>query len=184
MNAELNKFFTDEVQLARNTSKCVVAKVLPKIQEILQAVHDKDGHYRQSATAVGSYYQGLKVEKADEFDFSIPFHIGAKLQWATGKQLYYGFNDPSQNDVATTRQDLFVVPTKVPLQHPGPGYVGVELPDSSRNSQNLGEFMFQGYLIPFLVKMKFRALLFNVLNNNGKSTGWCPNCSYNCTSKP
>lgn len=175
LNTELNRFFADEVQLARSTSKCVVAKVLPQIHDILQAVHDKDGHYRQSATSVGSYYQGLKVEKADEFDFSIPFHIGTKLQWAAGKPMYFGFNDPSQNDVATARQDLQVVSTNVPLQNPGPGYVSVALTDSHGNNQNLRDFMFQGFLIPFLVKMKFRALLFNVLNNNGKSRGWCAN---------
>lgn len=171
MNEQLNRFFADEVQLTRDTSKCVVAKVLPKIHEILQAVHEKDVHYKQNATSVGSYYQGLKVEKADEFDFSIPFHIGTKLTWVpAGKQQHFGFNDPSQNDEATTRQDLRVVPASTALQNPGPGYISVTLTDSvHRSSQNLQEFMFQEYVIPFLVKMKFRALLFSVLNNNGRS---------------
>lgn len=166
LNDRLNKFFADEVQLSRDVSRLVVAKVIPEVGEILSKVNSCDPRFKKNPDTVGSYYQGLKVEKADEFDFSVPFDIGTKLQWSENKPLMFGFNDPSQNDEATMNESLCVVPSSSPLPHPGPGYVSVQLTNAMHN---LREFQFSSFLIPFLVKRKFRQLLFQILNNNNNN---------------
>lgn len=170
LNDRLNSFFADEVQLSRDESRCVVAKVLPEVKEVLSKVNGCEPRFKKNPDTVGSYYQGLKVEKADEFDFSVPFDIGTKLQWSNNKPMYFGFNDPSQNDETTMNESLSIIPSSSPLQRPGPGYISVQLTNSMHNLQ---EFRFSDFLIPFFVKLKFRQLLFQVLNNNnnGKRKG-------------
>ena len=74
-NTALEKYFRENVQMKRETTKWAVAQVGPIVDQLAEIMHSLDDRIPRKLEGfarVGSHYQGLKVKQADEFDFSVP----------------------------------------------------------------------------------------------------------------
>ena len=180
LNTKLNRYFADSVQMSRNETSRIVAEVMPDIEDIVKCISDLDPRFGCEVRRIGSYYQGLKVKQADEFDLSIPLQYLAPLQWATSAPCMFGFNDPSYNYSCTMNQELKIVPANTALQRPGKQHNPLSISGPAASKYN--ELMFDTFLIPFLVKLKMKAMLFQALSQL-QLRGWLyfenlKNCLY------
>ena len=155
--ADLNHFYTNEVQLRRAEIKKAVDITLPIIDEILKDINQRDPRFSRQRECVGSYWQGLKVERADEFDVSVPLNISDKFVWGERKQCYY---DVDPND--STK----VIRSDVPLPPPPTGYVRPQYTSTSDPMwRNATDMIFDDHLIPMYVKNTFKKLLIGAVRN-------------------
>ena len=155
--ADLNYFYTNEVQLRRAEIKKAVEITLPIIDEILKDINQRDPRFSRQRVCVGSYWAGLKVEKADEFDVSVPLNISDKFVWTESKDCYYKV-DPNDSTK--------VVRSGVPLPPSPTGYSRTQYSSPSDPLwKNAKDMIFDDYLIPMYVRNTFKKLLREAVRN-------------------
>jgi len=162
-NTKLNKYFIDNVQMKRDETSRIVADVMPDIEDIVKCISDMDPRFGAEAQHIGSYYQGLKVKRADEFDLSIPLQFIGQLRWVSSVPMRFGFDKPEYNYKTTLNQELSIVPSQNVLQHPGKEYITTNL-SCSTAALKYQKLMFGQFLIPFLVKLQMKVLLHKALS--------------------
>jgi len=170
LNDKLNKYFNEHVTLSRTEATGIVDDVMTDVGNVIKRINELDPLYGSKAQQVGSFYQGLKVKRADEFDLSIPLENIGQLCWAYSKPRYSGFNLPTLEDMTPTmRQDLEIIRKLRPLPEPTRGYLSVSMSNDSipghiyHNQTNV--LMFDEYLIPFLVKRRLKDLVHKALKD-------------------
>ena len=95
-NAVLNKYYTENVQMSREDTKKSVSIVMPIVNDILEKIHAKDKRFSAQPSCSGSYYQGLKVDRADEFDINMPIlDIDPMYGWGPYMDFYFEIKDGS-----------------------------------------------------------------------------------------
>ena len=180
MDALLNSYFHENVQLSQIDAEKRRDIAFPNVEKILAYINDRDPRFGKVPSRVGSYWQGLKVKKADEFDYSVILEGLDNFHLINSGPRYYNFNKPIDPDHQTIPQDLDVVITSVPLPSPPKGYHYVsdspnslssikgwtDISDLTRRSgPNKVDF------IPFLVRRRLKQLLTEAkrdLNLRGK----------------
>ena len=119
LNHLMYKYLNDNVKLSREKTTVVVTLVTEKIQTIVKYIHKQDKRFQSEVQCTGSYYQGLKVKTADEFDFNV-FVAGFDnlTNWGSGGHpRHYKFNrdyDRTQN-IAVHLECQFILPPILPL---------------------------------------------------------------------
>ena len=161
----LNGFYEQRVKMKREEVKKSVAIVMPIIHDVLSYVHKQDPRFRIEPLNGGSYYQHLKITRADEFDYNVVFDIERPV-WGTSKPTFYKWD---------MNRDTVVKATS-PLPRPEVGFHQIELPNSGstvrewvRRGLNEGSscVTFDDDLIPGLVKRRFHTLVTNAVRNLG-----------------
>ncbi|XP_064609855.1 protein mab-21-like 3 [Liolophura sinensis] len=168
LNRLLNVYFEDKVKIRRNETKQVTEVVQEIVDNILKAVNNVDPRFaRPNETKhVGSYYQGLKVKRSDEFDITVPMTSVPTLVWGSYTDRYYGFNRPVPESQTTVPNDLTVVRKDVPLPLPPTGQMVVSLKNDICGRQH-ADLMFDGDLIPFYVRRLFKRLVTDAIRDLG-----------------
>ena len=82
VNRLLNQYFAKYVQLRKLDIDRVFPKVTEFIELLLQECHRLDDDICVTVIHVGSYWQGLKVDKPDEYDINVQFN--SKKIWFVG----------------------------------------------------------------------------------------------------
>ena len=145
--ADLNHYFKNEVRLRKENIQKSLKITIRIVNRILEYINELDPRFSHERVGVGSYWQGLKVEKPDEFDISVPLNFPDGHEWVEDTGAYFNI-DPCDNNK--------LINTYFPLPAPSLGYTRFLTP-------NLGpewtEFTFKGYFIPKLVRNKFTELL-------------------------
>ena len=160
-NAALNKYFVDCVQLRMKETKSIKDFVVPEVEEILKEIHNLDPlhMFGDKPIRVGSSHSGLKVGRADEFDFSVPLLNISGLEWAPGSPFFYSLisrDGSPKNDDTNFDQSLKIVPTYNQLPSPGLGYCQIAL--SGFPAYQYQSLMIENRLIPYRVKRHFKQL--------------------------
>lgn len=188
-NAPLRRYYEKEVALSRRETKGYVETFMPNVMKILDYVNKKDQRFCKEPLRVGSYWRGLKVSKADEFDFDIPLAKIEICSWTgTGdreEKRYYGFNQsvivnsqmnvyakPPERHVQvipdklqTFPDDLEVVSTKLPLPPPPDGYQFFQRGETFPMWMNSSDLVRDGDIVPYLVRRKLKELLIKALRD-------------------
>ena len=99
-NAQLRRFFEAEVVPEKEETRRIISVLKPDLDMLFQLIDKYDPRLYQKVAHVGSYYQGLKVVRADEFDFTLCMCIDINEAWdvclpggCTGGSVFYGFKD-------------------------------------------------------------------------------------------
>ncbi|XP_070575174.1 cyclic GMP-AMP synthase-like receptor 1 isoform X1 [Ptychodera flava] len=74
-STDLNRFYDQKVQLKGNEMTETLQEILPILRNIMDYVSKRDPRFTNELIPSGSYYEGLKVSKPDEFDFMVPLNI-------------------------------------------------------------------------------------------------------------
>ena len=109
-------------------TKTYIELVMPTVEAILKYVNKEDPRFSSEPAKIGSFWQKLKVTKADEFDFNVHLDYLGVWAWADEEPRYYGFNRPVSQDLDTLPDDLDVIQTAVPLAPSTAGHPGGRLP--------------------------------------------------------
>jgi len=110
-NAELERYFNDEAVPNKKETKRIIEILKPDLDQLFQFIKQHDPRLYQQVAHVGSYYQGLKVRRSDEFDYSLCLDISE--QWVVrhgSGGLYYGFKgyDTDEEHRAHTIQKVYI----------------------------------------------------------------------------
>lgn len=159
-NYDLCCYYHDNVEIRNTARQASIDTVMPKVTSILQYVHEQDPRFSDEPLEQGSYWQGLKVDRPDEFDLAVPLCEVDELQWCASKLRYYDFNRDTKDKLTTIPEDLEVVYMDVPLPEPSEGFycITLESPESDIWA-NSDDMFFDDDLIPFLVRKRFKKLL-------------------------
>ncbi len=110
--AVLRKYYANEVKLKTEETKQYIDALMPNVERILKYVNKEDPRFSREPGKVGSFWQKLKVTKADEFDFNVQIKDLGSWVWEYPYQpRYYRFNRPVSRDLDTVPADLDVVST-------------------------------------------------------------------------
>ena len=169
-NEKLKQYFTNHVQLKREETTDIVGKVIPEVHKILEEIHRLDNRFRKNPVYTGSTYQGLKVRRADEYDFSIVLEGIGDVEWDLGDERprYYSFVDPSKNEKYNLDEDWEIVKSSKALPKPATGYRFIRLGENSQYS----DLMCDGDLIPHLVKSHFKKIFLQAVENLQLESEW------------
>ena len=84
---ELEDYYRREVEIRKAGRRLAKAKVLCVVERIVREMHRQDDRFPEALTGdsyMGSSFQGLKVKRADEFDFDIPIQgLPAEFEWSS-----------------------------------------------------------------------------------------------------
>ena len=168
MNAILNQYFTQKVQLPegemeRNT-KYVNDRIMPMMKYNQANTSGFTGEFR----GVGSAFSGTKVEKADEFDLhillNVPTENGRYVPTARC-QRYYGFNNDryDSGDIKTIPNGIDVVsrPGKALRSPPQAQYFARDQNWTAHNPR----YGCEGDIVPFLARRELKNLLVDGRNS-------------------
>jgi len=110
-NAELERYFKDEAVPNKNETKRIIEILKPDLDMLFQFIKKHDPRLHQQVAHVGSYYQGLKVRRSDEFDYSLCLDISTQWVVSRGGGLYYGFKgyDTDEEHRAHTIQKVYTM---------------------------------------------------------------------------
>ena len=180
-NTELQRYFEAKVVPQQEETRRIISVLKPDLEKLFQCINKRDPRLYQQVSHVGSYYQGLKVRRSDEFDYTL--FIDIKQQWCVVHEfdgVYYGFKgcdselEHKAHTISLDRGDG--VPTNLhktmnekmqieqkgrPLVHPGEGYYTASL--SEENLKVFHDMSFDGDLVPWFVKMKLKQVLTETL---------------------
>ena len=165
-NEKLKQYFSNHVQLKREETTDIVGKVIPEVHKILEKIHQLDNRFRKNPFCAGSTYQGLKVRRADEYDFSVVLEGIGDVEWDLGDERprYYSFVNPSKNETYNLDEDLEIVKrleSSEALSKPDTGYRFIRLGENSQYK----DLMCDGDLIPHLVKSHFKKIFLQAVEN-------------------
>ena len=166
-NADYNKYYNSKIILRRENTKRVVEKVMPIIEKIINEANSKDPRFSAQPKRIGSYYQGLKIKRADEFDLNIPLVGMENYSWSASTPAKYGFNRVIDDQLETYPQDIKVVSKAVPLPDPPPGYSRIGSSTASLWKRPDLETLDFHHLIPFLVRRHYRNLVHSAIRKFG-----------------
>jgi len=74
-NEELQRFFDAEVAPDKKETKRIIEILKPEIEKLFEFIKKHDARLCQQVAHVGSFYQGLKVRRSDEFDYTLCIDI-------------------------------------------------------------------------------------------------------------
>ena len=174
-NKALNRYYADKVKMSKENTRQAKVAAIPIVRNIVGEIHRLDSRFSEQPHHEGSFYQGLKVGKADEFDMNVVLTGIGKLTWndfssTTWRQ--YEFNDgplsedpcktfPYDREIVRAERLWYFPLMNKSLEYPPYGYCFVRL---ERNKPN-EDLIFDGDLIPYLVKKKLKDLLATALTN-------------------
>ena len=174
-NKALNRYYADKVKMSKENTRQAKAAAIPLVRNIVGEIRRLDSRFSEQPHHEGSFYQGLK---ADEFDMNVVLTGIDKLTWndlssITWRQ--YEFNDGplSEDPCKTFPYDRMIVRAerlryfplmRKSLEYPPDGYCFVRLERKFGNRPN-ENLIFDGDLIPYLVKRKLKDLLATALTN-------------------
>ena len=169
-NEYLNDFFENEVKLNRKKTSEAKRTVMSKVNQLLQFINKEDLRFGDRAMKVGSSFQGLKTKTADEFDFNIVLIGLGQFHNVPLKKRYYGFSESVDEDaLKTTPTDIDVVSKRLPLPDPPEGYAIVSFDNDSDDVtpiwQNSSDLIFDGDIIPYLVRKRLKELLLKAIRD-------------------
>lgn len=169
-----DRYYHERVKMAREDTKRTVDVVIPVIRELLRRINDLDPRFSAQLKPHGSYFQNLKVEKADEFDIGVELVDLGIVTCDQESTRNYNLNSPCTDD--SVRPDVHMVDTRNPLPKPevGEAFVQSTLPSKKtwkkdgENGNFPGDFEtwdlhYDGDLIPFLVRRRLKVLLDHVV---------------------
>ena len=171
LNGMLNRYADEKLKMSKQETKKAVDAVVPIVQNIVREIHKLDSRFKDQPYHVGSYYQGLKVDRADEFDMNIPLTGFGEFLWSDLQTLptrHYGFNDCAVTDdpCRTFPENRQVVACSSELAAPPDGYHFVSLRRRGlvkTESLKDSDLLIEGDIIPYLVKKKLKDLLSKAL---------------------
>ena len=70
-NDDLNHYYEMNVKMDRGKTKKSISIAMPIIDDLVKRINGMDERFSSQPVCTGSYYQGLKVAEADEFDINI-----------------------------------------------------------------------------------------------------------------
>ncbi|XP_033735596.1 protein mab-21-like 3 [Pecten maximus] len=159
-NTILNHFYENNVKMRRDETKRVTKEVLPLVDELLRYVNQRDSRFLIPTVKVGSYHTHLKVERPDEFDFSVIVDVG-KLYWSNKFcPRNYDFDKSKKN----------IESTAIALPNPPAGQCFIEYGslvarwDSERLNDGGASMTFNNDIVPIKVKRRFKALIAEAVN--------------------
>ena len=159
--AALGKYHANEVKMKTAETEKYIEAFMPNVERILKYVNQNDRRFSSEPGKVGSFWQKLKVTKADEFDFNVQVEDLGSWVWGKNDPRYYGFNRPIPQDLDTVPADLDVVPTTVALPPAPKGYTFLPRGNGykaiwERASHDLVRV---GDVVPFLVRRQLKQLV-------------------------
>ncbi len=121
----LRKYHANRVKMKTEETKQYIDAFMPNVERILTYVNKEDPRFSSEPGNVGSFWQKLKVTKADEFDFNVQIEDLGTWEWVyRDEPRYYRFNRPVSRDLDTVPADLDLVSTTAETQQkPGNGAV-------------------------------------------------------------
>ena len=94
-SAQLQRFFEAEVVPEKEETRRIISVLKPDLDNLFELIEKFDPRLYQKVAHVGSYYQGLKVRRADEFDYSLCIDIDTDwevcLHGGYDGGVFYGF---------------------------------------------------------------------------------------------
>ena len=168
-NVEYNRYYHSVIQLRRENTKKVVEKVMPIIENILKEANRQDPRFSAEPVRMGSYYQGLKIKRADEFDLNVPLQGLGNYVWGKGESARYGFDRAVDDQLQTYPDDICVVSKNVPLPDPPAGFSRIEKNYVGRmwQNSNLEKLDFGSHIIPFLVRRHYKSVVTAAIRKHG-----------------
>ena len=167
------KYFREQVQMKREMTKKAIAKVGPILDQLTAEMNRLDKRIPRKLEGdarVGSYYAGLKIKRADEFDFSVPIQADwGKMVWTGEEDRYFQLTPNVDQKFETLPDQVRVVQSNTPLPQPETGYMSVQhhTVASDWAKRDKLQLTFNGYIIPFMVKLRFKAVLKKAIDNLG-----------------
>jgi len=180
-NAELQRYFETEVVPQKEETRRIIVALKPDLEKLFLFINDRDLRLYQQVAHVGSFYQGLKVRRSDEFDYTLFVDISGPWSVVHGSgSVYYGFkgcDSDLEHRAHTLPQDRGDgVPTNLhitmnekrelekkrrPLVYPGVGYFTVK--PSQEQLKVFRDMSYAEHLVPWLVKLKLKRALMEAL---------------------
>ncbi len=158
--AELAKYHANEVKMKTAETEKYIEAFMPNVERILKYVNKHDPRFSSEPGKVGSFWQKLKVTKADEFDFNVQIEDLGSWVWGKNDPRYYGFNRPILKDQDTVPDDLDVVSTTVPLPSAPKGYTFLPRGGGYRPIwERSNDLVRIGDVVPFLVRRQLTRLV-------------------------
>ena len=173
LNGDLNKFFTEKVQMKREVTQKAIAKVEPILNQLLCEMNRMDQRIPKKLDGdarVGSYYAGLKIKQADEFDFSVPIQGPyGKGMWTSDEPRLFQFNRDIDDKFDTLPDNVQVTRSNSPLPPPETGFMAVRHQTVAQHWRQMGgiSLTFQDYIIPYMVKLWFKVILKKAIDKLG-----------------
>jgi len=183
-NSDLQNYFEDEVVPKKEETRRIISVLKADLEVLFSWIKYREPRLYQQVAHVGSYYQGLKVRRSDEFDYSLFIDISGPWSVCPEFGVYYGFkgcNSDLEHKAHTIPQDrgdgvdtnLHITMNKKleleeknrPLVSPGIGYFTVKL--SPRDEDDFSDMSYCGDLVPRYVKMKLKEVLMELLEEHG-----------------
>ena len=78
----------------KEETKRINSVLIPDLDKLFQFIKEYDPRLCQQVAHVGSYYQGLKVRRSDEFDYTVYIDIDMNEDWVVrygSAGVFYGF---------------------------------------------------------------------------------------------
>ncbi|XP_063447833.1 protein mab-21-like 3 [Mytilus trossulus] len=160
-NTMLDTFYKNNIKLTKDETKDILDFVKPKIDYIVQYIHERDKRFKLRPLNVGSYYSRLKVSRADEFDYSVVLDSGPYLVWTT--------QTPAFSACDTILGNTEVVRTSSSLPSAPVGKCVTKLsrsiPQWNKKRMNEGSdcLTIGDHIIPMKVKKRFQALVIEAI---------------------
>lgn len=167
LNSVINNYYHEKVEMCRREVKKTIEIVNPIVEKLITAIHERDPRFQRCTINTGSYYQGLKVSRADEFDFSVPLYVPERFVWSSYTPRYYGFNRQVDDPSRTLPDDVRVIRSGTPLPRPptGSNFVIYSNPRNPPWNTNKKDMCMDDDIIPFLVKKRFKDLLVDAIRD-------------------
>ena len=73
-STDLQRYFAAEVP-EKDETKRIISILNPDLDKLFRLIKEHDPRLYQRVVPVGSYYQGLKVRRSDEFDYTLCIDI-------------------------------------------------------------------------------------------------------------
>lgn len=177
-NSELQRYFEAEVVPQKEETKRIISVLKPDLDKLFQFIDERDPRLYLQVSHVGSYYQGLKVRRSDEFDYTLFIDISFSDWHVTRGSggVYYGFKGCDSeleykahtlpqdrgdgvptNLHITMNEKLEIEKKRRPLVNPGVGYF--PMLSSHDELKAFHDMSFDGHLVPWLVKLKLKRIL-------------------------
>jgi len=95
--AELDQYFTDKVDPNRAETQRVIDALMPDLDTLFECIKAEDWRLCKEVVKIGSYYQGLKIQRSDEFDYSVCLNVSIPNLQFGDYLAFYGFTEPREH---------------------------------------------------------------------------------------